>query len=312
MKILMLNPNYEAMADKDTHIPVLEKEAVDALNLKPSSVVVDATLGSSGHAKHILSLLSEQGVFVGIDADRDAVTNAKKILKAEKCTVHLRDGNYRDIDSLVTSLGITGVDGILADLGWRMEQFGGNGKGFSFNTDEELIMTFGDPKNYPFTARDIVNEWREEDIKNVLKGYGEERFSGRIARTIAERRVKEPIRTTFDLVKILASAVPAKYRNGRIHPATRTFQALRIAVNDELETLKTFITKSAGLLTVGGRLVIISFHSLEDRIVKHSFRDMAREGTGVVITKKPITALRAETVHNTRSRSAKLRIFEKT
>jgi 16S rRNA (cytosine1402-N4)-methyltransferase len=192
-----------------------------------------------------------------------------------------------------------------------MEQFSGNGKGFSFQVDEPLIMTFGDPKDYIFTAATIVNEWEEENIKNILKGYGEERFSGRIANAIVKAREVKSIETTFELVEIIKEIVPAFYRNGRLHPATRTFQALRIAVNDEFRALEDFIKESMLLLNPGGRLAIITFHSLEDRIVKHHFRNYTHDHGGVVLTKKPITATLEELQSNPRARSAKLRIFEK-
>jgi 16S rRNA (cytosine1402-N4)-methyltransferase len=192
-----------------------------------------------------------------------------------------------------------------------MEQFSGNGRGFSFQIDEPLIMTFGKPEKYSFVARDIVNDWEEEDIKNVLKGYGEERFSGRIARHIVLERKKAPILTTYDLVRVIELAVPVFYTKGRIHHATRTFQALRIAVNDEFDALETFIKKSIAHLSENGRLAIITFHSTEDRIVKHLFKTFSHDRLGIVLTKKPIIAGQEELKKNPRARSAKLRIFEK-
>ena len=293
------------------HVTVLATEAVDALRLTESSIAVDATVGSGGHARAITDRLGEAGTFIGIDVDKDAITSIYDELVQKKCTTHLQIGNFRDIDSILEQYKITEADAILADLGWRMEQFGGNGKGFSFQTDEPLIMTFGDPSNYPFVAKDIINEWDENDLHNILKGYGEERFAKRIAEAIVKNRELKPIETTFDLVEIVKEATPSRYHHGRIHPATRTFQALRITVNDEFETLELFIKKSIFLLRPQGRLAIISFHSLEDRIVKHTFRNFAQDEIGEVITKKPITATEEEIIHNKRSRSAKLRIFEK-
>lgn len=294
-----------------THVTVLADEAVDALALRESATVVDATLGSAGHATRMLAKLGKQGTLVGIDADETAVAAAKKSLTGD-ATVHLVTGNFRRLDSILTRLHIDGVDGILADLGWRIEQFTGNGKGFSFQVDEPLLMTLGEPKEYSFTARDIVNEWKEEDIANVIFGYGEERYARRIARNIVEAREKAPIETTFDLVSVIERSVPGSYRHGRIHPATRTFQALRIAVNDELSALSEFLETGARVLKKGGRLAVITFHSLEDRIVKHTLRDLAAKGEGTVLTKKPITPSKEELQANPRSRSAKLRIFEKT
>ena len=294
------------------HKTVLLDEAVEALAIKNSSIVADATLGACGHASRITEKLGAHGTFIGIDADSVAIAEGKKLLEVDTCTKHLVVGNFRSIDSIFEQLHIPKADAIVADLGWRMEQFSGNGKGFSFNVDEDLLMTFGDPKDYAFTARDILNEWKEEDIKNVLKGYGEENFSGRIARAIVEARDVQPIQTTFELVKIIKDVVPGFYRRGRIHCATRTFQALRIAVNDEFDALEDFIKKSIALLSPSGRLAIISFHSTEDRIVKHLFRNYAHDQQGIVLTKKPITATREELLQNPRARSAKLRIFEKS
>ena len=291
----------------ESHVTVLKEVAVEALALKDSSRIVDATLGSGGHAALILSRLGKEGVLIALDLDETAIEAARGSLTG-MANVNLVRENFRNIDRVLKGQK---VDGILADLGWRMEQFSGNGKGFSFRVDEELLMTLGDPKDYPFTARDIVNDWKEEDIANVLKGYGEERYAKRIAKRIVEVRVKHPIMTTFDLVHIIETSVPSAYQRGRIHAATRTFQALRIAVNDELDALRDFIHKAVKALDTKGRLVIITFHSLEDRIVKHTFKGFMEAGEGTVLTKKPIRATEEETKENTRSRSAKLRIFEK-
>lgn len=293
------------------HTTVLKKEAVLALGLTPKSTVVDATFGSGGHASLIVSSLTKGGTFVGIDADRNAIQNGTSIIASTKCTTHLVIGNYRDIDSTLVHLHIQKVDAILADLGWRMEQFSGSGKGFSFAVDEPLIMTYGDKDTYPFVARDIVNEWKVQDLINILRGYGEERFARRIAEAIVTQREIAPLETTFDLVEVIKKAVPTKYQHGRIHPATRTFQALRITVNDELDALKAFVKSSIELLKEDGRLAIITFHSIEDRIVKHLFKDYERDQRGRVVTKKPIVPTLEERDNNPRSRSAKLRIFEK-
>lgn len=283
---------------------------MEALNIKPDSIVVDATLGAHGHADLIIEKLGKKGTFIGIDADPLAVENATCELKGTAIKI-LHVGNFREINSILKINSINRADAILADLGWRMEQFSGNGKGFSFQIDEPLLMTYGNEEEYPFTARDIVNDWDEESIDNILEGYGEERFHGRIARNIVEARENASIETTHDLVEIVKRAVPTFYRNGKINPATRTFQALRIAVNDELRALEDFLRKSIESLEEDGRLAVITFHSLEDRIVKHTFRSFAHDGRGIVITKKPIVPTREEIRDNPRSRSAKLRIFEK-
>lgn len=294
-----------------THITVLQTEAVEALALTKSSTVVDATLGSGGHAREIVARLGTKGTLIGIDADDTAIGALSEVFGTTTCTTHLVNDNFEHIDSILDLLHIEKVDAILADLGWRMEQFSGNGKGFSFQVDEPLLMTYGNPEKYAFTAKDILNEWSEESIANVLKGYGEERFARRIAHHIVTAREKKEILTTSELVAIIEGAVPMFYQKGRIHPATRTFQALRIAVNDEFGVLERFIAKSIGRLKDGGRIAIITFHSLEDRMVKHHFKNFAYDHHGVVVTKKPITASQDELRTNPRARSAKLRVFEK-
>lgn len=293
-----------------THITVLTTEAVEGLAITQASTVVDATLGAGGHAALILTKLGKTGTFVGIDADPEAIKNGTKHLRG-KARIELRVSNFKNIDSILNELQIDTVDAILADLGWRMEQMSGNGKGFSFLVNEPLIMTYGDPAHYTCTARDIIHDWSEQDITNVLRGYGEERYARRIAQKIVETRVRQPIETTFDLVEVIQRAVPSFYLHGKTHPATRTFQSLRIAVNDEFRVLEEFIAASIPRLSHGGRLAIISFHSLEDRIVKHTFRAYEQSGAGKIMTKKPIIAGNDELQRNPRSRSAKLRIFEK-
>lgn len=302
------------------HVPVLLRKAVDGLALRPDSIVIDATLGSGGHFATVLQELGPKGTLLGIDVDPIAVARAGERFEEKKSSkspiLFFATGNFRDIVALATAQGITKADAIFADLGWRMEQFSGDaakggGKGLSFSADEPLTMTFGNPATYPFTAADIVNSWREEDIANVLKGYGEERYAKRIARAIVQKRESDEIKTSAELAVIIAEAVPRKYRHSRIHPATKTFQALRIAVNDELDALTEFIKGACELLTSSGRLAIISFHSSEDRIVKHTFRVLEQDGRFKRIIKKPIMPTDEEMQHNLRARSAKLRIIEK-
>jgi 16S rRNA (cytosine1402-N4)-methyltransferase len=294
----------------EKHTTVLLTEAIDSLAITEDSIVVDATLGSGGHAQAILERLGKKGTYIGIDADPLAVENARARLHGDALTT-LVVGNFRDLNSLLDAHHIQNADAILADLGWRMEQFSGNGKGFSFQVDEPLIMTFGEPSQYPFTAHDIVNEWEEEHLIDILEGYGEEKFARRIARGIVTARSAEPIKTTFELVQVIRDAVPGHYRNGKINPATRTFQALRITVNDELGALTTFLEQAVSRLSPNGRLAVITFHSLEDRVVKHTMRSFAHDHRGSVITKKPILPTRDEIQENRRARSAKLRVFQK-
>lgn len=292
---------------QEKHETVLLHEAVEALAIEPTDTIVDATFGSGGHAVEILSLLRDKGSYIGIDVDESALKHSLKKLK----NVTLVQGNFRELEQQLSSLDTPKVDGILADLGWRMEQFSGNGKGFSFRVDEPLLMTLGDPSEYSFTAKDIVNDWEEPVIADIIFGYGEDRFARRIAKRIVDTRVENPIETSVQLAELVSAAVPAIARRGRTHPATKTFQALRIAVNEELQVLEEFIASSFASLNPKGRLAIISFHSLEDRVVKHAFREAAAKEVGVVITKRPITATEEELASNPRARSAKLRIFEK-
>ena len=296
------------------HITVLREEAVDALAIKASdSVVVDATFGSGGHAREILQRLGPDGVYIGIDADPAAIEAGKRIVEGAVPTVDLVVKNFRHLGEVLEEVGIDEVDAVLADLGWRIEQFEEGGRGFSFYADEPLLMTYGDPEDHLFTAKDIVNEWAVEDIANVLFGYGEEQFARRIAEAVvSHREVNGPIETALELSELIEVAVPTWYRRRRTHPATKTFQALRIAVNDEFLVLEEFIAAAYTHLSPGGRLAIITFHSLEDRIVKHAFREIAEKSHASIVTKKPITAGEAEITANPRARSAKLRVLEKT
>jgi len=293
-----------------SHITVLLQEAVDSLQLSTDSVVVDATFGSGGHAREILTRLGSDGIYIGIDADSTAFKNQS--LPEVKATVHLVNDNFQNITQILSSLQIETVDAILADLGWRMEQFAGSGKGFSFAVDEPLIMTYGEKENYPFTVHDIVNEWEEETIANIIFGYADERYARRIARAIVEVRKSRSIDSTAVLADIVRGAVPKVERYKRIHPATKTFQALRIAVNDELGVLERFIKNAFRALKPDGVMSIISFHSIEDRVVKHTFRALAESGQATITPKKPISPSVEELANNPRARSAKLRTITKT
>lgn len=293
-----------------THIPVLLEETVAALALKPDSIVVDCTLGGGGHGRRILEALGPAGIYVGIDADPAAVAAAEP-LKNNAATVHLVNDNFVNLAGVLRSLKLAPT-AILADLGWRSDQFEAGGKGFSFAKDEPLIMTFGDPSKHVFTAADIVNDWEESSIADILRGWGEERFAGRIARAIVSARGRGRIERSTELAEIVSAAVPGFYRRGRLHPATRTFQALRIAVNDETGALQKLLQDGFDALSSGGRFAIISFHSLEDRPVKQFFNQKVRAEEAQPITKKPIVASAAELQNNPRARSAKLRVIERT
>lgn len=293
-----------------THQSVLLDETVQGLDLSPGEVAIDATVGVGGHSEKIADILGKKGTLLAIDLDEHSIERAGTRLAGSDARIIYIQGNFRNIKKLAKDAGVSQADGIVFDLGWHSEQLA-EGKGLSFKSDEPLVMTLGSAENHLYTAKDIIADWDEDEIARIIREYGEERFSGRIARVIVETRKKKPITTARELAEVIASAVPGFYRNGRIHPATRTFQALRIAVNDELGALTDAIQNALELLAPEGRLAVISFHSLEDRIVKHLFRDAENKGIGKRITKKPIISGTAERAKNPRARSAKLRIFEK-
>ena len=294
-----------------SHITVLRQEAVEALAPDTGDVIVDATLGSGGHTRAIADAVGTTGRVIALDVDPGAIADAQLWKDIYEGVLSLHKANFVNVHSCLAELEIDAVDGILADLGWRMEQFTDGGRGFSFKSEEPLHMTFGSPAEYLLTAEDIVNQWDEGDIANVLYGYGEERYARRIAAAIVSKREQSQIQTAAQLAEVIAGAVPAVYRRSRVHPATKSFQALRIAVNDELTVLESFITNAFSVLNGGGRLVIITFHSLEDRIVKHMFRDLVQADLAEAITKKPVLPTAEECVHNPRARSAKLRAIKK-
>ena len=291
------------------HIPVLLHEAIEGLSITEGETILDATLGGAGHAKEFCRLAGKRGTFVGIDQDEGAVLRGKETLALCPCKVILRTGNFRNLDETLREVGIGSVDKIFFDLGFSSDQLDSSGRGFSFQRDEPLMMTLKEnPDENDTTARDIVNDWEPENIELVLKGFGEERLAKRITGAIVEARRKKPIETSGELAALIEGAVG---RRGKIHPATKTFQALRIAVNDELKALPEALEKAINHLKPGGRVAVISFHSLEDRIVKFFFREATTRGVGNVLTKKPIVPTKEEQKDNPRSRSAKLRLFEK-
>jgi len=299
--------------DKTTHTPVLLNEIIENLNLKKGDVVLDGTVGGGGYLKEVCKEVGVEGKVIGLDQDSEALERVKEKSKEWNCDLVLVNNNFRNLDEVLKDLEIEKIDGVVFDLGLSSDHFENSGRGFSFKKDEPLLMTFEkDITKAKFTAKDIVNEWDEENIADILYGYGEEKFSRRIAKNIVEARKEKPINTTTDLVEIIERSVPVWYKKGRkTHFATKTFQALRIAVNDELETLKEGLEKGFNTLDKEGRLVVVSFHSLEDRIVKNFMRDKKKEGGGILITKKPIAPTREESKENPRSRSSKLRVIEK-
>lgn len=293
-----------------THIPVLLHETIDGLAIAPSDIIIDGTIGRGGHALLALSRAT-RGFLIGIDEDESAIEESRAILAPYSGRFELFRGNFRDMRSYLNRVGKSSADKVILDLGVSSPQIDSSGRGFSFRKDEPLMMTMRrDLDGETLTARDIVNDWAEEDIANVIYGYGEERYARRIARAIVLARASSPIETSRALAEIVESAVPSRGYH-RIHPATQTFQALRIAVNDELASLRKGLSEALSILSPLGRIAVISFHSIEDRIVKEVFRAAVANGDGHSLTKKPIVPSKEEVARNPRSRSAKLRIFIK-
>ena len=306
------------------HVSVLKNECIEGLQIKSSGTYVDGTFGGGGHAMEIISRLNGNGRFVGIDQDQDAVENGRAKLEPYKEKAQLVRDNFSNIISIMKDLHIVSIDGILLDIGVSSYQLDTGERGFSYMHDAELDMRM-DQRN-PMTAKRIIAEYSEKELADIIKDYGEERWATRIAQFIvAERKIK-PIETTGELVEVIKKAVPKGARKDGPHPAKRTFQALRIAVNNELGILEQAIEDMAGLLAPGGRLCIITFHSLEDRIVKQTFHRLehpctcppefpvcvcGKKPTIRVITRKPILPSEEELEFNPRARSAKLRILEK-
>lgn len=273
---------------------------------------VDGTINRGGHAREIALCLGREGTLLGIDQDQTALAEAKENLKDAPCKVILINGNFRNIASLVKDAGVEKIDGVLLDIGFSSDQMENSGRGFSFKTDEPLIMSFSsEPKDGAFTATDMVNDWEENNLADVIYAYGEESFSRKIAKAIVEAREAGKIETTGQLVEIIRKAVPAWYAKKRIHFATKTFQALRMAVNDELGALKEGLAGAWEVLGKNGRLGVISFHSLEARIVKNFMKEKKDLLEGELITKKAMKPGREEVLANPRSRSAQLRVIKK-
>ena len=294
------------------HETVLLKETVDGLNLKKGDVVFDGTLGGGGHSEYVAKTFGKDVRIIAVDRDSEALARAEVRLKAANANYTLKLSDYRKIDEVLDAEKMEKVQGIILDLGLSSNQLDESGRGFSFKNDEPLYMTFATPSENPLvTAMSIVNSWKEETLADIIYGYADERYAKRIAKKIIEARQEKEIKTTNDLVEIIKEAVPAVYRKGKIHFATKTFQAIRMAVNDELGALQEGLQKGFERLSVGGRMSVISFHSGEDRIVKNFFRDMSKDKKGNLINKKIITASEEEIRKNPRSRSAKLRIIEK-
>ena len=312
------------MSGQFSHIPVLLDETLELLAPARGGIFVDGTLGGGGHAEAVLSRLPESGRLIGIDRDWEAVHAAGDRLSAFGGRFTALHGNFFDMRALLNGIGVTAVDGILLDLGVSSHQLDTHERGFSYKSEAPLDMRMDQQAS--LSARDVVNTYSEEALARVIWTYGEERFSRRIAERICRLREQSPIETTLQLAQIVRDAMPGKYRNEPQHPARRTFQALRIEVNSELSGLDQAVEQACDLLQKGGRLCIITFHSLEDRIVKQAFRrfenpctcapsapicNCGKEPKAKILTKKPLTASDEEEARNSRSTSAKLRCIEK-
>ncbi len=290
------------------HLPVLQKEVLKYLDPKPDENFIDATFGEGGHSLAILERNAPKGKVLGIELDPILYQKLKE-RKVERLV--LVNDSYANLKEIVREYNFGPIQGILFDLGmssWHLEE---SGRGFSFQKDEALDMRYH-PQQNPLTAQEILNRWKEKEIERILREYGEERFSRRITREIVRERQKALIKTTSRLVEIVRKAIPGKYQRQKIHSSTRTFQALRTAVNDELANLEKALPQALEVLGKNGRIVVISFHSLEDRIVKNFFRENAKKGLLQILTKKPIVPTAEELQENPRARSAKLRAIIKT
>ena len=306
------------------HKSVLLQECIDALNIRPDGIYLDGTLGGAGHSSQIARRLTEGGRLIGVDRDRTALAAAKERLAPYADRVTLVHSNFAEIDAILDSLGIPAVDGMLFDLGVSSPQLDDASRGFSYMADAPLDMRMD--KDDALTAGEVVNTWPQGELRRILYDYGEERYAPQIAAAICRAREKAPVETTLELVDIIRSAMPAQALREKQHPAKRSFQAIRIAVNDELGAVRRMMQAAVGRLNPGGRLAVITFHSLEDRIVKSEMQQAARGCTCPpefpvcvcgkkplvkLVTRKPIVSGPAELEENPRARSAKLRVAEK-
>lgn len=300
----------KSMEDKLAHIPVMHKEIAEYLRLPLGGVCVDATLGMGGHTRLLASQVGPTGKIIAIDRDRQSMETAKKNLEQFADQISFVQEDFRNIDRVLDGLGIKGVDGVLLDLGISSFQLDNEQRGFSIKANGPLDMRM-DQDSW-LSAYDLVNSLSEKELSLILKDYGEERWHNRIARRLVEARSLRPIETTKDLSDIVLKSIPSGKKWQKIHPATRTFQAFRIAVNRELESLDIALGKIVPYLKPQGRICVISFHSLEDRIVKNKFRFFAQSGELNLVLKKPLTVSSYEEDVNPRSRSALLRVAEKS
>lgn len=299
------------MQEKPRHIPVLLKQVIEGLSLTPGIKVFDGTVGLGGHAQEIAKRIGPTGTLIGFELDKKSITETRQILLKTPAKVILLQKSFRKAKEALAEIGIPFVDRTLLDLGLSSYLLLGSGRGFSFQKDEPLLMTFGEEVS-GLTAKEIVNSWKEETLILIFRGFGGEKFAGRIARAIVRQREEKPIETTRELAEIVKKAVPVWYRGKKIHPATKIFQAIRMAVNDEVGVLQDGLKNIWEILATDGRFAVVSFHEVEDRIVKNFFKEKEKAGEGEIITKKPIISNKEEIKINPSSRSSKLRIIAKT
>ncbi|OGH64965.1 MAG: 16S rRNA (cytosine(1402)-N(4))-methyltransferase [Candidatus Magasanikbacteria bacterium RIFCSPHIGHO2_01_FULL_41_23] len=298
------------------HIPVLLNEVLESLQLKSNDNVIDCTVGDGGHSEKILEATAPNGQLLAIDADPESLLRAKQYLYSFANRVTFVRGNFSELEKIVAENPIGEIKGILLDLGWSSPQFAERGRGFSFLTDEPLNMTYSGREE--ITATEIVNTFDANELEQIFREYGEENLSKEIVSAIISYRQGEPIKQTGQLTEIILATYRKKLKTdkeipwiGGLHPATKIFQALRIAVNRELEVIEEVLPQAIKVLASGGRLAVITFHSLEDRIVKHYFKDLEQKNSATIITKKPIVCGEEEYKANPRARSAKLRVIQK-
>ncbi len=309
-----------------SHLPVLFAECMDLLRIRPDGIYVDCTAGGGGHSKGILDKLGPNGILISLDKDDQALEACRRVKNETKSSAEWKiiKSDFSQLAEVLDGLGINAVDGILADLGVSSHQLDTADRGFSYSSDGPLDMRMDDKEK--LTAEIVVNRYTEDEIVRILRTFGEERYAGRIASAIANERKNAPIRTTAQLSRIIAKAMPAKSKNEDQHPARRSFQAIRIEVNHELASIEKLLKDAPEFLKPGGRIAIISFHSLEDRLVKESFRELEdpcicprefpvcvcnRKSFGKSVSRRAIEASEMEAKQNKRSRSAKLRVFER-
>ena len=312
------------MEQEFKHLSVLPEEVIEGLSIREDGIYVDGTLGGGGHASLIAEKLSPKGRLIGIDRDSEAIAAASEKLKPYRDRVTIVRGNYENIREILAGLHVNKVSGILLDLGVSSYQFDKGDRGFSYREDAPLDTRMDQTDG--LTAYDVVNRYSEEELTRILRDYGEEKFASKIASRIVKAREIQPVKTTFELTEIIKASIPARIRETGGHPSKKAFQAIRIEVNRELDILKNTMEDLIEALEPGGRLCIISFHSLEDRIVKQAFKNAenpcicppdfpvcvcGRKSKGTVVTRKPLVAGEEELAGNQRAHSAKLRIFEK-